>query len=727
MIMNNILWFKEISDSDLDKVGRKAANISKIFNKNLPVPNGFCILSNFFNNFQEETKIKERIQEILGKLDLNDLNSLYIVSEKIQDLIVNTIMPTSLKYEIVTAYENMSVNIDVYRTASKQALEIIKAGRETPTVVIKPSLINEEINHQPNILNVKGKEEVVKAVQKCWAFMFTPNSLNLKLKNKIPLDFSEVCVIVQKMIDSEKSGIIYTLNPEQKNKDELIIEACFGQSEVLSTGAVIPDKYVIGKNSFDIREKILNAQSFMLVKDENIGKNVKKNLFNANEQKLNEDEIKKISSFAFEIENLYNKPQEIEFALTKDKVFILQSKPMIFETEQIEDQLEEELKEENILVRGLNASLGLGTGYVNLINNENDLNNIQENQILVLKSSDLVNFNLIDTERLKKISGIIIDNDTIDSSLARLSREFGIPCIVSAANSTSVLKQKQIITIDANTGIVYEDHSLENKPARGIDYYDTATNVKVSINDIGKIKPDSERNYGVGLLKINLDYFNYDKEFLVNYITNEINARIDYFKDKPVWYYTKYFLDNHDLLRVQFESLKRLQDKGITNIGVALGNITDVSSLKKTKELFREMNLEPLEEIELGVVIDTPASSILIKEICEEEIDFVIIDLEKLTNMTLNVENGENYNEFHPAVLRQITNIVKTCRRHDTETSVIGKQIYEPEFIELLIKNGIDSIICGVEDVNETKNKIAKSERKLILNKVREEYHSKQL
>jgi len=116
-----------------------------------------------------------------------------------------------------------------------------------------------------------------------------------------------------------------------------------------------------------------------------------------------------------------------------------------------------------------------------------------------------------------------------------------------------------------------------------------------------------------------------------------------------------------------------------------------------------------------------------IKEICEEEIDFVIIDLEKLTNMTLNVENGENYNEFHPAVLRQITNIVKTCRRHDTETSVIGKQIYEPEFIELLIKNGIDSIICGVEDVNETKNKIAKSERKLILNKVREEYHSKQL
>ncbi len=726
--MNNIFWFKEISDSYLDKAGRKAVSISKIFNKSLPVPNGFCVSSDFFNRFQEETKIKERIQEILSRLDLTDLNSLYIVSEKIQDLIINTNMPAILKYEIITAYENMSVNIDVYRTASKQALEIIKAGREIPTVVIRPSLINEEVNHQPNILNVKGKEEVVKAIQRCWSFMFTPNSLNLKLKNKLPLDFCEICVIVQKMIDSEKSGIIYTSNLEQKNKDEIIIEACFGQSEVLSTGAVIPDKYIIDKNSLIIREKILNTQPFMLIKDENIGKNVKKNLFNANEQKLSDDEIKNISSFALEIENLYNHPQEIEFALTKDKIFILQSKPLMFQiSEHIEDQLDEELKEENILARGLNASLGIGTGYANIITDESDLNNIQENQVLVLKSSDLVNLNLIDTERLRKVSGIITDNDTIDSSLAKLSREFGIPCIVSAANSTTVLKQKQLITIDANTGIVYEDHALEKRPGRGIDYYDTATDAKVLIDDIQKIKPDSDRNSGIGLLKINLDYFNYDKEFLINYIANEISARIDYFRDKPVWYYARYSSDNLDLLKTQFESLKRLQDKGVTNIGVALGNVTDVSSLKKIKDIFREINLEPLEEIELGIIIDTPASSILIKEICEEGLDFIIIDLEKLTSMTLNVENGENYNEFHPAVLRQITNIVKTCRRNDTETSVIGKQISEPEFIELLIKNGVESIICSVDNVNETKNKIAKTERKLILNKVREEYHSQQL
>ncbi|MEK6936713.1 MAG: PEP/pyruvate-binding domain-containing protein [Nanoarchaeota archaeon] len=714
--MNNIFWFNEISDSDLEKVGRKAVNISKVFNKNLPVPNGFCISKDFFNKFQEETKIKERIIELLGKLNLSDLNSLYSVSEKIQEIIVNTNMPSYLRYEIINAYENMSVNIDVYRTASKQALEIIKAGRETPVVVIRPSLINESVNHQPNILNVKGKEELVKAVQKCWAFLFTPNSLNLKIKNKVALDFCEICVVVQKMVDCEKSGIIYTSNLEKRDKDEIVIEACFGQSEVLSTGSIIPDKYVVEKNSFEIKEKNLNSQAFMLVKDENIGRNVKRSLFNANEQKLNDEEIKKISAFALDIEGLYNEPQEIEFALAKDKIFILQAKPLLFFKEEV-DQLEEELKEENVLVRGLNASLGVGKGYVNIINDENELGNIQENQVLVLRSSELVNLNLIDTEQLRKVSGIITDNDTIDSYLAKLSREFGIPCIVSAANSTSVLKQNQFVTIDANTGIVYEDNLAEKKPSKTIDYYDTATEVKVFIDDIEKIKPDSDRNYGVGLLKIN--FSNYDNDS-INYLENEILARINYFKEKPVWYYADF--SDLDLLKTQFECIKRLQDKRITNIGVALGNVTEVSALKRAKELFKEINLEPLEEIEFGVVIDTPASSILIKEICEEGVDFVIVDLEKLSKMTLG-----NDNEYHPAVLRQITNIVKTCRKNDTETSIFGRMTSEPEFIELLIKNGIDSIICDVNKVNETKGKIAKTERKLILNKVREEYHSQQL
>ena len=173
MSTNNILWFREISDLNLNQVGNKALSISKIFNNNIAVPNGFCIPYEVFNNFQEETKIKEKIEEILSNLDVNNLNSLYLTSEKIQNLIINTSIPIKLKQQITEAYENINVDIDVYKLAGKNALELIKSGRETTYVAIRNSPLNNNLNHQPNILNIKGKEELIKTIQKCWASMFS--------------------------------------------------------------------------------------------------------------------------------------------------------------------------------------------------------------------------------------------------------------------------------------------------------------------------------------------------------------------------------------------------------------------------------------------------------------------------------------------------------------------------------------------------------------------------
>lgn len=730
MTINNILWFREVSDLNLNLVGNKALSICKIFNNNIAVPNGFCIPHEVFYDFQEETKIKEKIEEILTNLDVNNLNSLYSVSEKLQNLILSTNIPAKLRMQILEAYENINIDIDVYKMAGKNALEIIKAGRETPYVAVRISPMNNNLNNQPNIMNIKGKEEVIKAIQKCWASMFTPNSLNIKIKNKIPLTDGRVTVIVQKMIDSEKSGIIYTINPENHLKNEIVIEACLGQGEVMSTGSIIPDKYVIDKETQEIKEKSINKQDFMLTRDDNIGRNIKKNLFNNEEQKLTDQEINKILNYGLQIEDIYKSPQEIEFCVSKDKIFILQSRPIIisYSKEEYTDVIDEELskKEQNILVRGLNASLGTRNGYVNIIRNSDELNNLKENQVLVIKSGNYINLNLLDSDKLRKLAGVVTDNDNLDSPLARIARDFGIPCIVSTTDATRMLKQDQLVTIDGNTGVVYEERKLRNKL---IDYYETATEVKVLI-DSNEILPDSERNNGIGILKINLDYFylNLNKDELLERISKDIESKIELFKNKSVWYYVQ-TIDNYDLLKIQLDSIKKLHDKGITNIGVAIPSVTDVSQIKKIKEMLKEIDIEPLEEIEFGLIIDTPAAAILINEFCEEQLDFIIIDLLKLTTATLNLsdEYNEKYNESHPSVLKQISHITKTCRKSNTETSIIGKSISEPEFVEFLVRNGADSLICKINAVNETKTKIAKSEKKLILKAVRNELNSNSL
>ncbi|MBI2671580.1 hypothetical protein HYX16_01470 [Candidatus Woesearchaeota archaeon] len=593
--MNNILWLKEISDIDLDKVGNRAIIISKISRNDIPVLNGFCIPKEFFISFLEETNIKDEINKALNGLNVNEINSLYSVSEKIQNLIMKSEMPLNLRAEIKEAYENINVDKDVYKTAGRQTLEIIRSGRGTPDVVVKTSCPNNNLP-QIKIINVRGKEDLMQSIKKCWASLFTANCLKQKSNNNIELEYNLISVMVQKMIDSDKSGMIRTINTEKDNDDKIIIEACLGDVETITTGSITPDKYTLNKENLELVEKIINKQDFMIVRDDALGKNIKRSIFDGGKQKLTEEEINRLGLYALRIEKLYENPQDIEFCISKDKIFILDCKPI----------------------------------EINL--------------------------------------------------------------------SKNIVKQEENITNNQLT-----------------DYYDTATEVKVIIKDEENIIPDIERNDGIGLLKIEVNEDNAEK------IMKDIETRILYFKNKPIWYYLNYSLENVDFLNVQFEAIKRLHDKGFTNIGIAIPNITDVSQIKRIKDMLKEIKLEPLEEIELGIIIDSPASSILIEEICEEGIDFIMIDMEKLTTTILNINNKKYYNEYHPAVLKQLSSIIKTCRKQNIETSAFGGNISDPELIDLLVKKGIDSIICEANSITETRNSIAKTEKKIILRRVAKE------
>ncbi len=413
--ITDILWFKEIGKNSLNLVGGKGLNLGLMYAKSFPVPPGFVVTTEAYEKFLKETGIEEEVYSILDDLDIEDSDALHNAAEKVQNLILNTEMHGSIKAEITEAYDNLNIDIDVFRKASKQALDIIKAGREKSFVAIRSSATAEDAGdfsfagQQASFLNVKGEDEVVKAVQKCWASLFTSRAIYYRIKNNFEHRKVLIAVVVQKMVNSEKSGVVFTKNPST-GENEIIIEAVYGLGETIVSGSVTPDHYVVDPETMQIKEKKIEKQSFKLIRESNLGKNLKKNLGEeGSQQKLTNAEIIKLADICKEIEEYYRKPQDIEFAVESGRIYIVQSRPVTtigkkIEKEGIGEEKNIEEREEEILLEGFGASPHTGFGKVKIIHGADELNKIEQGDILV---TEMTNPDYVIA--MKKASGIITD------------------------------------------------------------------------------------------------------------------------------------------------------------------------------------------------------------------------------------------------------------------------------------------------------------------------------
>jgi len=184
-------------------------------------------------------------------------------------------------------------------------------------------------------------------------------------------------------------------------------------------------------------------------------------------------------------------------------------------------------------------------------------------------------------------------------------------------------------------------------------------------------------------------------------------------------------LDQPELLKAQFEAIKKAHDEGLKNIGVMIPLVSELSQIRKAKNYLREVGLEPQEEIDFGMMVETPASVLLIEEFCKEGIDFVSIGSNDLTQFTLAVDrdNGKLaklYRETHPAVLKEIAKVIKTCKKNNVEVSLCGQAGSYPDMAEFLVKNGIDSISANIDAVHTIRKIAHKVERELLLDAARE-------
>jgi len=771
--MSYIVWFKDLNKDSLPTAGGKGTNLGIMFNLGLPVPPGFAVTAQTYKEYTEKTQIKDKIGKLLEGLNVEETEKLQDTAKKIQELIVSTPIPEDMAEEIKESYELLG--------AGKGAHDLVES--EDVFVAIRSSATAEDLpsasfaGQQATYLNIKGKDNVVSAVLACWASLFTARAIYYREKNDFDHMKVYISAIVQKMVNSDQSGIMFTINPSTNNDKEIIIEAVYGLGEMIVGGQVNPDLYIIDKNSREIKKIEVKKKEMGMFRDEN-GQNIKREIDEdlQTRQVIPDTQIIELARLGKKLEEHYGKPQDIEWAIEKDQIFIVQTRAVTTfnkEKESKEKSSKEEepgMKEEvgKILLKGETASRGSASGPVRIVLKSEDLGKIQKGEVLVTKMTtpDYV-------PAMQKAVAIITNEGGMTSHAAIVSREMGVPCIVGTEHATEVLKDGQIVTVHASRGVVYEgkveSKEEEKQPAKMAGYGEiiTATEVKV-IMDLPDLAGRAAQTGadGVGLVRLEIMIANggvHPAEYIrqgrekdyINLLKEGIKKIAKAFMHKPVWvrcsdlrsdeyrslqggdkephetdpmigwHAIRRLLDEPKILQAEFQAIKELHEEGFDNVGVMLPFVIRVEEVKKAKEIMREVGLEPCKDIDFGVMIETPASCWIIEDLCKEGISFVSFGTNDLTQLTLGIDRNNQkiaklFDEMHPAVLGEIAKVISVCKCYNVTTSICGQAGSRPEMAEFLVHQGVDSISANPDAVDEIRHIVAKTEKKLLLDAERD-------
>ena len=449
-----ILWFNELGKDDVPLVGGKNANLGEMINAGIPVPPGFAVTAYAYKRFINETGIRDKIYDIIRETVKERRPEEYEeASKKIRSLIENTSMPHDIEEEIRKSYRELSRRM----------------GKIAEFVAVRSSATAEDLpgasfaGQQETYLNVRGEDEVVKMVQRCWSSLFTPRAIFYREEKGFKHEKVLISVAVQKMVNAKAAGVMFTLHPVTGERDKIVIEGNWGLGEAVVSGSVTPDEWVVDKNTLEILEKRIVEKDIEYIRDYNTGKTIHSKVPPERRRIpcLTEEEVKELAKLAIKIEKHYSHPQDIEWAIDKDlpfpqNVFILQSRPetvwSLKEEKGIEKKTEKVVSEKKVVIRGLPASPGIAFGKVKIAFSPEEADKIMKKGdilVTVMTNPDWVPY-------MRLASAIVTDEGGMTCHAAIVSRELGIPCIVGTRTATKTLKQNQEYTVDAKTGVVYE-------------------------------------------------------------------------------------------------------------------------------------------------------------------------------------------------------------------------------------------------------------------------------
>ncbi|SFL01272.1 phosphoenolpyruvate synthase [Halogranum rubrum] len=761
-----LLWLDDVRAADLETVGGKGASLGELTSAGLPVPPGFVVTAGTYRDFIEKSGIDEDLFAAMD-IDSEDSKALAGAQERAHELIMGTPMPEEVRAEILEAY----------RTVGTDGEQAFVAVRSSATAEDLPDA--SFAGQQETFLNVREKD-LLERVKECWASLFSQRAIYYRNQKGFPHHEVDIAVVVQQMVDAEKSGVMFTSHPST-GEPRVIIEAAWGLGEAVVSGAVSPDNYVVDRKTGDVADVTIADKKVMHVKDEATGETVEVEVPEEKREQrvLSDEEIAALVALGEEVEDHYETPQDVEWAIVDGEIYMLQSRPITT----ISDSGAEESSGEaianggaeatqssgDVLLRGLGASPGIVSGSVRIVTKLDQLDKVVEGDIIVTEMTmpDMV-------PAMKRAAGIVTDEGGMTSHAAIVSRELGVPAVVGCGSATRELTDDQVITIDGDKGTIREGRETkdveEREPVEDVRPKTpvkpmTATEVKVNVS----IPEAAERAAatgadGVGLLRIEhmvlslgMTPEKYIKEHgeraYVDEIVEGVRTVAEEFYPRPVRVRTldaptdefrqlpggedepnehnpmlgyrgiRRSLDKPDVFKHELRAFRRLYEMGYDNVEMMFPLINDAEEVYQVKNLMRETGINP-DKHDWGVMVETPASALGIRSLAEAGIDFASFGTNDLTQYTLAVDrNNENvadrFDELHPAVLELIGSTIETCRELGVKTSICGQAGSKSKMVQFLVDEGVTSISANIDAVRDVQHEVKRVEQKLILDSVR--------
>jgi len=459
---DTVIWFENLGINDVEIVGGKNASlgemIANLSGHGVRIPEGFATTAQAYRDFLKQGDLDKRINEVLGRLDIEDVKTLAETGQAIRQWVMDTPFPEALNSQIVNAYEKMMND----------------AGGDI-TVAVRSSATAEDLpdasfaGQQETFLNVSGLDNLMDAVKKVFASLYNDRAIAYRVHNRFDHEKVALSAGIQRMIRSDigASGVIFTLDTESGFRDAVFITGSYGLGETVVQGAVNPDEFYVYKpaiksNHSAILRRNLGSKEIKMIYTDSTSpdtaiKTVQVDQSDRNNFCISDAQAEELARYAIAIDEHYGRPMDIEWALDgKDnQLYIVQARPETVESRASAGVIERyALKEKGeVLAEGRAIGQRIGSGPARVIPSASEMARVQPGDVLITDMTDP------DWEPImKRASAIVTNRGGRTCHAAIIARELGIPAIVGCGDATEKLPDGAPVTVscaEGDIGFVY--------------------------------------------------------------------------------------------------------------------------------------------------------------------------------------------------------------------------------------------------------------------------------